>query len=292
MINLISELTNLIFEAKEKDSMIPIRELAFRGLLIPFDFLSSDAQFEYYWKNLDLFDSILSKNRRSFNFCGCDNLLKFHTPIGIVECNQPKIFSFGGDSQSKIDSDFPFSLYEEQIISYLISLLINPTQSLKEKFRIVDFVDRIIYFDKTKKDLDYALKDFQENQFLQLYFFDRIDELKKFYSKEKFNEQTSLLNSELDNSDYLIKNLLNPCIMPVILGIDRCDFNLIVVPKIKSGLIELFDYLNCFLCEYCNKNKTTKSILEYRFRVMLESQIHPELLWLIKGYYKGEHPLL
>lgn len=158
LMNLISELTTSIFEAKQIDSFIPLRELMFKGLLIPFDFLSSEAQFQYYWRNLDLFNEIQLTQKRFINPARNETLLKFHTPIGEVKCIQPAVFRL---NKNQLVSDFPFCLYEEQIIDYLINLLNNPKQSLKGKIKTVDWIDRVVYYSKNEK-LDNRLKEFQE----------------------------------------------------------------------------------------------------------------------------------
>ena len=285
LINLIPELTNSILEAKEIDSFVPLRELMFKGLLIPFDFLSPDAQFQYYWKNLDLFNEVQLIEKRFANLGRNETLLKFHTPIGMVECIQPAVFRL---YKNQLASDFPFCLYEEQIIDYLIKFLNNSKQSLKEKMKTVDWVDRIVYYSKNEK-LQNTLKEFQETQFLKLYFFDKLDELKSFYSE---NNQTDASFIRYSGNDYVIQNLLNPNLISIILGIDRVDFALKFRPKIEKGLVDLFDYLNNFIDEYCKKTQMKNSIIEYHFRIALESQIHPELLGLVRYHYKGEHLLL
>jgi hypothetical protein len=285
LINLIPELTNSILEAKEVDSFIPLRDLILKDLLIPFDFLSPSAQFQYYWKNLDLFKEIQLTQKRFINPARNETLLKFHTPMGEVECIQPAVFSF---HKNQLVSDLPFCLYEEQLIDYLINFLNNPKQSFKEKIKTVDCIYRIVYYSKNEK-LDNALKEFQEKQFLKLYFFDKLDELKSFYRK---NNPTNVSLVKYSGNDYVIQNLLNSNLVSIILGIDRVDFYLKVRPKIEKGLIELFDYLNNFIDEYCKKTQKKNSMLEYHFRIALGSQIHPELLALVREHYKGQHPLL
>lgn len=285
LINLIPELTNSVFEAKEIDSFVPLRELMFKGLLIPFDFLSPDAQFQYYWKNLDLFKEIQLTQKRFANLGRNETILKFHTPIGEVECIQPNLFYL---DNKQLVSDFPFCLYEEQIVDYLIDFLNNPTQSLKEKMKTVDWVDRIVYYSNNEK-LKNKLKEFQETQFLKLYFFDKLDELKNFYSE---SNQTNTSFIRYSGNDYVIQNLLNPNLISIIMRIDRCSFDLKVRPKIKKGLVELFDYLNTFIDEYHKKTQMKNSMIEYHFRIALESQIHPELFTLVRDHYEGEHPLL
>lgn len=285
LINLIPELTNSILEAKEVDSFIPLRELMFKDLLIPFDFLSPGAQFQYYWKNLDLFKEIQLTQKRFINPARNETLLKFHTPIGEVECIQPAVLRL---HKNQLVSDFPFCLYEEQIVDYLIDFLNNPNQSLKEKIKTVDWVDRIVYYSNNEK-LQNTLKEFQEKQFLKLYFFDKLDELKSFYRK---NNPTNVSIVKYLGNDYVIQNLLNSNLVSIILGIDRVDFYLKVRPKIENGLVELFDYLNNFVNEYCKKTQMKNSMLEYHFRIALESQIHPELLAIVREHYKGQHPLL
>lgn len=284
--NLIPELTNSIFEAKEIDSFIPLRELMFQDLLIPFDFLSPGAQFQYYWRNRDLFNEIQLNQKRFVNPVKNETLLQFHTSIGLVKCLQPKLFYF---CNNQLVSDFPFCLYEEQIVDYLIDFLNDPKQSLKEKIKTVDCVDRIVYWSNNNEKLKNTLKEFQEKQFLKLYFFDKLDELKNFYNK---NAPTDVSLIKYSGNNYVIQNLLNSNLVPIILGIDRVDFDLDVVPKIEKGLIELFDYLNNFINEYYKKSQIKNSILEYHFRIGLESQIHPELLALVREHYKGQHPLL
>lgn len=285
LINLIPELTNSILEAKEIDSFVPLRELMFKGLLIPFDFLSPDAQFQYYWKNLDLFNEVQLIEKRFANLGRNETLLKFHTPIGMVECIQPHLFYL---DNKQLVSDFPFCLYKEQIVDYLIDFLNNSNQSLKEKMKTVDWVDRIVYYSDNEK-LKNTLKEFQETQFLKLYFFDKLDELKNFYSESTQTNGSFIIYSE---NDYVIKNLLNPNLISIILGIDREDFYLKIRPKIEQGLVELFDYLNNFIDEFGEKTQIKKSMLEYHSRIKLESQIHPELLTLVREHYKGQHPLL
>ena len=288
LINQIGDFTNLVFEAKEKDSFVPIRDLIFKGLIVPFDFLSQDAQFEYYWKNLDLFiDLRFEKKQLAKYYARNETILKLSTPLGFVECIQPKIFIFQ-EEQNKLISDFPFCLYEEQIIDYIINYFLNNTkQSLKEKLKVVDFLDRIIYYDNSDKKLIYTLKEFKEKQFLQLYFFDKLDEIKKLYRE---NNPVDVSMIRYSAEDYTIKNLLNPSMMASIMGIDRFDFDLHVRPKIENGLIELFDYLNNLIPEY--EGQIKNSILEYYFRIGLEYQIHPELLSILRVNYKGQHQLL
>ena len=205
--------------------------------------------------------------------------------MGEVECIQPAVFRL---DKNQLVSDFPFCLYEEQIIDYLINLLNNPKQSLKEKIKTVDWIDRVVYYSKNEK-LDNTLKEFQEERFLKLYFFDKLDELKNFYRK---NNPTNVSIVKYLGNDYVIQNLLNPNLVSIILGIDRMDFYLKVRPQIEKGLVELFDYLNNFIDEYCKKTQMKNSMLEYHFKIALESQIHPELLAILREHYKGQHPLL